>query len=118
MPYAELKQQSSGRHLTLYFALAFGISWAVLIPEALASAGVLAAQLPAGLIAAAGFGPALAALVTSALEGGMAGVRSLLKRLLILRVSWVWYLVAARGAGEWATLPRWGIACYNTTQDE
>lgn len=97
VPSSELTQQSQRRHLALYFALAFGISWAILLPEALASAGVLSKRVPTALIVAAGFGPALAALATSAVQAGREGVRSLLQRLVILRVPWIWYVVAALG---------------------
>jgi membrane protease YdiL (CAAX protease family) len=81
------------RSVVVFFLLAFGISWAVWIPSALASYDLLSFQIsstPAGLVGA--FGPFLAALITTAIFDGRAGFRSLFKRFLVWRVSILWYL--------------------------
>lgn len=97
--HSELKVRTKPRYLVLYFALAFGFSWAILVPEALAAAGLLGTQVPPTVLLLAGFGPAIAAFIAGALESGRQGPHSLLQRFAILRVSWVWYLVAALGPG-------------------
>lgn len=97
---SELRRRSRPGYLVLYFTLAFVLSWAILVPEALGSAGLVDIRLPSTALALAGFGPALlAAVITSWLEAGPGGLRSLLRRLLILRLSWRWYLIAILGPG-------------------
>jgi uncharacterized protein len=81
------------RSVTVFFLLAFVISWAVWIPSALASYGLIPFQIsstPANLVGA--FGPFLAALITTALYDGRAGFKSLFKRFLVWRVNILWYL--------------------------
>lgn len=76
-----------------FFALAFGISWLVWIPAALAARQDAAFPLSpelAGLVGA--FGPTLAALVVTGLTRGRRGLRALLGRLLIWRIGLPWYL--------------------------
>ncbi|MBL8057997.1 MAG: CPBP family intramembrane metalloprotease [Anaerolineales bacterium] len=83
------------RALFVFFALAFGLSWAAWIPLALASRGWLGLPFDATLLALIGaFGPCLAALLTAALCDGRAGLGDLLRRLTVWRVGLVWYLFA------------------------
>jgi hypothetical protein len=89
-PPAPWRGQSTSpkpRSLIVFFALAFGISWAVWIPAALASYGLLPVQLDPILSNWLGaFGPFVAALVTTARYEGRAGLGGLFERLLIWRV--------------------------------
>lgn len=81
------------RSLAVFFALAFGISWAVWLPAALASHGLVSMKIDStlgGLLGA--FGPFVAALITTAVYDGRTGFRTLLKRLLTWRVGIQWYL--------------------------
>jgi hypothetical protein len=77
--------------LTLFFILAFAISWCFMIPPALSAQGLIAAEVPYGLYYLASFGPMLAALALSALVAGGAGVRRLLSGLLKWRVGWGYF---------------------------
>lgn len=73
------------RHeLVSFVLLAFAFSW-VLVP-------LTRASLAFGFLAL--FGPAAAAIAVSTIADGRAGVRDLLRRLLIWRVHPVWYAVA------------------------
>ncbi len=79
--------------LVIFFALAFGMSWAVWMPAALASYGYISLRfdpLLTGLLGAVG--PSLAALITTAIYDGRVGFSILLKRLLTWRVGLQWYL--------------------------
>jgi membrane protease YdiL (CAAX protease family) len=86
------------RHpLVAFFALAFGLAWAILVPMTLASHGLV--PFPGGnealpLLIFMGYGPTIAAILVSAAVGGRAGVNALLKRLLIWRVGWRWWAAA------------------------
>jgi len=93
----QLRKRTRPGYLILYVVLAFLLSWAILIPEALGSAGLFDIRLPPIALALAGFGPALAAVITSWVETGPRGLRSLLRRLLIVRLPWRWYLIALLG---------------------
>jgi uncharacterized protein len=76
-----------------YFVLAFGLSWAVWIPMALAGARVYEGQAwPTDLPGI--FGPLVAAFIMSAVVAGGAGIRGLLQRMARWRVAGKWYLVA------------------------
>jgi membrane protease YdiL (CAAX protease family) len=85
--------KSENRNLWLFFLLAFGISWVVWIPAALASHGFLSLQLSpvfTGLLGA--FGPSLAAIILTGVFQGKAGLRSLIGRLFVWRVGIQWYV--------------------------
>src|SRR5512134_635583 len=73
--------------LTLLFA------WPGLIWEALYSQELIASQSPIVLSLLIGWVPGIAAVVVSAILAGRAGVRDLLRRLLIWKVGIQWYLV-------------------------
>ena len=84
---------STLRSLIVFFALAFGISWMVWIPTALASYELLTFQFDptlSGLLGA--FGPCFAAIITIAIFEGRAGFGALFKRLCTWRVGIQWYL--------------------------
>jgi uncharacterized protein len=79
--------------LVVFFLLAFGISWVVWIPTALASYGLISVQIPPGISGLLGaFGPLIATLVATAIYDGKAGFSILFKRMLIWRVGIQWYL--------------------------
>lgn len=72
--------------LVAFFALAYAITWGFSFLAA-STAGAIAGVSGFLLI----YGPALAALVVSALREGRTGVAALLRRLLIWRVGLRWY---------------------------
>jgi uncharacterized protein len=79
-----------------YFALTFAFTWALWVPAALEARGVISSlPVPATFLGA--FGPMVAAIVVTALEGGRAGLRSLLGRIVRWRVAPIWYAVAILG---------------------
>jgi membrane protease YdiL (CAAX protease family) len=80
------------RALVVYFVLAYLISWAVMVPVALSARGIIKQEIPPALYYLASFGPALAALIVTALAEGGRGVRTLLARLLKWRVGLEYYL--------------------------
>ncbi len=80
--------------LFVYFILAYAISWAVQIPLALQAQGLIQATIPPSIHYLAGYGPMLAAVITTWLATGANGVKELLSRLLRWRVPPVWWLVA------------------------
>jgi membrane protease YdiL (CAAX protease family) len=85
---------TSARTLPLtYFIIAFtGFFWSL---AALGARDVIPA-LP-GLTVIGTFGPLVAAVVVTAQEGGRAGLRSLLARILHWRVAPIWYGVVLLG---------------------
>lgn len=75
------------RHpLGAFFTLAYGLSWAVWVPEAIAGGHV--SHVP-GLL-----GPMVAAFVVTAMVGGRPGLRDLVGRMVRWRVGWQWYAAA------------------------
>jgi membrane protease YdiL (CAAX protease family) len=79
--------------LVAFFALAYALSWLILVPAGFGllpdSAGILAWLAP--------FGPAVAAFVVSGLTGGRAAVGQLLRRMAQWRVGIHWYLLILFG---------------------
>jgi membrane protease YdiL (CAAX protease family) len=79
--------------LVAFFALAYALSWLILVPGGLGllpdSAGILAWLAP--------FGPAVAAFVVTALTGGRPAVGQLLRRMVQWRVGIIWYLLILFG---------------------
>jgi membrane protease YdiL (CAAX protease family) len=87
---------SGGAFPLKYFVLAFVFTWALWVPAALEARGLISPlPVPAGFLGV--FGPMAAAIVVTALEGGRAGLRSLLGRVVRWRVAPVWYAVAILG---------------------
>lgn len=70
--------------------LMFLLTW----PIDLASSKVLPIQLPFAVYILVGYGFVIASLVMTGLTSGTDGIYAILKRFLIWRVSWKWYLVA------------------------
>lgn len=87
--------------LLAYFLLAILGTWSVLLPLFLSQTGVglLPYEVPDLLFLLLFFGstftgPALAAFVVTAQESGRMGVRDLLRRIVLWRVGFRWYVVA------------------------
>jgi membrane protease YdiL (CAAX protease family) len=78
-----------------YFVIAFAFAWLFWGLQLLGVWGVIP-TLP-GLTGIATLGPLVAAVVVTAQEGGRAGLRSLLGRVVRWRVAPVWYAVALLG---------------------
>jgi membrane protease YdiL (CAAX protease family) len=70
--------------------LMFLLTW----PIDLAHAGVMPFQVPFAVSILVGYGFVLASIIMTGITLGKDGVITLLKRFLIWRVSWKWYLVA------------------------
>ena len=79
-----------------YFVLTFAFTWALWVPATLEARGLIS-PLPVPATFLGAFGPLVAAVVVTALEGGRAGLRSLLGRVARWRVAPVWYAVAILG---------------------
>lgn len=78
-----------------YFVLAFAFTWSFWWLAVLDERGLISLPIPAVFLGA--FGPVVAAVAVTALEGGRAGIRSLLGRVVRWRVAPVWYAVALLG---------------------
>jgi hypothetical protein len=88
--------------LPVFLLLAFGVTWAVWVPRALESAGVLDSRWASGLGAGWAYGPAIAAVLTAAWAGRPA-LRELGARLTRWRVGVRWWAVVLAGpAVLWA----------------
>ncbi|SHN60468.1 CAAX protease self-immunity [Geodermatophilus obscurus] len=92
-----------GGALTGFLLLAFAITWAVWVPRALESTGVLDTRWASGLGAGWTYGPAIAAVLTAAWTGRPA-LRELGARLTRWRVGVRWWAVVLAGpAVLWLT---------------
>jgi hypothetical protein len=79
--------------LAAFFTLAFCLTWANWFPQALASRGLLSISVPDFLTVISGYGPALAAIIVTALTTGKLGFRRLFGRLARWRVGLHWYAI-------------------------
>lgn len=94
-----------GSPLGVFFALAYAISWAFILPwsvsESSGGLGLLSYTLPdafgIAMFLLAPLGPAVAAVLVTAMIEGRPGVRRLLGRLKRWRVGLRWYAVALFG---------------------
>jgi len=92
----------AGHPLTAYFALAFALTWALVLPMTFSrnlGVGLLPYELPDALgillfVLASFVGPTVAALTVAGAGEGRAGVAALLRRTLQWRVGPQWYLLA------------------------
>jgi len=93
-----LRAQVQRRPLLAFTALAYAWSWAWWLPFVLRGEVVTPGDpWPTHLIGL--LGPAIAALVVSAMAGGRDGIRALVGRVVQWRVSPWWYVVAAATIG-------------------
>ncbi len=81
--------------VALYFCLALGISWAGWIPYAAQLAGVVhwRWQIPDSIPLFAQYGPLLAAIILTTIDGGASGLGKFLASFVKPRVRWRWYAV-------------------------
>lgn len=82
------------RNLVLYFVLAYGISWAIGIPLALESKGLMAPILPYWAHYFVAYGPLLSAILVTWFSAGQSGLKALGNRLTLWRVRPIWWAVA------------------------
>jgi len=92
------------RPLVAYFILAYALTWVLLLPFVLSQGGgvgVIPLTTPSDgsglaylLVFVAALGPALAAIIVTAASQGWTGVKSLLRRMVLVKVGIRWYLVA------------------------
>jgi membrane protease YdiL (CAAX protease family) len=92
------------RHpLVLYFIIAYAGSWIVMLPylRSADGAGLLPFSWPIPFAVSAALapfaGPSLAAFIMTGMTEGMAGIRGLLRRIVLWRVGLRWYLFALLG---------------------
>jgi uncharacterized protein len=82
------------RHpLVSFFVLAFGLTWAIMVPQVLGSHGLVPFPEFLPLLIVMGYGPTFAALIVTGVLGGRAAIKGLLGRLRIWRVGWRWWAV-------------------------
>ena len=97
-PSIETRRSFLEKHpLTSYFLLAFGLTWILMITDALGSHGIVPFRLPLPLLLVMGYMPTLAAVIVAGRTGGKEAVRALFRKLLIGRVGLGWYLFAVFG---------------------
>ncbi|MBN2549905.1 MAG: CPBP family intramembrane metalloprotease [Anaerolineales bacterium] len=109
------------KKLWFYFILAYLLSWLVFIPLALQGQGLISG-LPAWLHMLGAFGPLLAAFIVTLAAHGWAGLRGLLRRMVLWRIGLIWWLAALSPllvylvvvsvigifSGDWSGLSRFG----------
>jgi len=94
-----------GRHpLLAFIVLTYGLTWPYMVVEALGSWNMIPFRLPFALLIPMGYGPTFAALIVVGALHGKAGIRALLRPLLIWRVGAGWYLMTLVGVGVLAGL--------------
>jgi membrane protease YdiL (CAAX protease family) len=83
--------------LTLYFGLAYLLSWSVFVPIALSANGLIPVHIPLAFHYLGSFGPMAAALIVIGLTGGRGGIYRLLRRIIQWRVEIRYYAFAVLG---------------------
>lgn len=87
-----MTRRTSWASFILYVALAFAITWLSWLPGVLQNKSIFTISMPLTLLG--GMGPAIAALVATAIMEGRDGLKWLGRRLIQGRVPVRWYLVA------------------------
>jgi membrane protease YdiL (CAAX protease family) len=85
--------------LIAFFLLVFGLTWPLLIADAVGSHRIPATRVPVPLQLLISYQPTVAALLVTWVTGGGSAVRSLLRGLLRWRVGLGWYALAVLGPG-------------------
>jgi membrane protease YdiL (CAAX protease family) len=85
---------SKNKALIVYFLIAYAVSWIIEIPLALQAQRVVTWSIPNSVHYLASFGPLIAALITTWLSEGRAGLRDIVLRIFKYRVPFVWWLAA------------------------
>jgi len=93
------EKRSNRLPLAAFFLLAFGCSWLVEVPLALAARGVIGVKIPEYVHYAAGYGPLLAALAVTWFTEGKAGLLDLIRRITRWKVPLRWWLAALSPLG-------------------
>jgi membrane protease YdiL (CAAX protease family) len=78
-----------------YFVLAYAISWIIVAPLVASAQGLIDVPIPFALHYLNDYAPLLAAIITTAVASGRAGLRELFRRMIKWRVGLGWVLVAA-----------------------
>ena len=99
-----------------FVVLSYAISWVVFLAYVVPNWGSLSTDAAMPYIMIGQFGPSLAALVLTGRAEGRAGIKRLLRRLLILRFAPRWWLVAGWLIG--ITLLVTGIAVILLTEPD
>jgi uncharacterized protein len=81
--------------LITYFALAYAISWVIVLPLVARKQGFIDMHIPFALHYLNDYAPLLAALITARIADGPDGLGDLLRRMVRWRVGWGWVLLAA-----------------------
>src|SRR5205814_8871510 len=81
-----------------FLVLIFVLTWMFQIPWIASTEGWLPFEFPFPLLFVMGWMPGLAALIVTGATTGRPGVRSLLRRVLIWRVGFKWYLFSIFGS--------------------
>lgn len=100
----------SDRHLLLFFALAYGISWMIWAPLWLPAFGIDTLPVLPFHHAWGAVGPIAAAFLVAGMEAGAAGPRDLLRRMVLWRGRLLWVLLALLaplGVLAFAALAAW-----------
>jgi len=85
------------RSVAVFYLLAFAVSWSIVIPQAIASRGLINAQLPGAVGFLSPLAPMLAAVLMSWRQGRSAELKRLLRSLLAWRAALRWYAVVLLG---------------------
>lgn len=85
--------------LLAFFVVAYALSWAVEIPLALKTHGMIRTGFPFAAHYLAAYGPILSALIVTGLTGGIRGLRELLGRMTKWKVNPGWWLAALAPLG-------------------
>lgn len=81
--------------LVAYFALAYAISWIIVLPLVAYAQGFIDVPVPFTLHYLNDLAPVLAAIIVTRIADGAEGLRDLLRRMIRWRGSLLWVLVAA-----------------------
>lgn len=100
VPNATLNKTFVQRHaVSLFFVLAFALTWMIQIPLVLDARGMLPFHVPDIFQFLQGPMPGIAALIMAGLASGRVGVMDLVRRVGRGRVGIQWYLLALFGSG-------------------
>ncbi|MHA2117224.1 MAG: CPBP family intramembrane glutamic endopeptidase [Candidatus Thorarchaeota archaeon] len=89
-----MKDWMRRRAVTSYVLLAYGITWLLALPLALAYNGLIQIEVPFVIQYILPYGPLLSALMLTWATGGTTGLREILGRMSKWRIKPVWILIA------------------------
>jgi membrane protease YdiL (CAAX protease family) len=88
------KGTSDTGQLSLFFILAFVISWTIAIPLALAHQEIISPILPQWAHYLVAFGPMISAMIVTGLNQGSSGLKDLFRCMFMWKVCPKWWLIA------------------------